>query len=241
MTIAKLMETHRDVYAQAVVEGSGMTSSGVYAATAAAWGVEQMRANLVVLRERAVAAAGRADADGAALTDLFLYLAANAHERAANVLMSATHRLATGVGCAAEATVYEAAAIRTLSEPAADAIEHTMTEARAGIADARAGHAADIERALADVDQEVERLARAIDSARNVEDLDNDHHVLAVRREMYEAALSVREVRARLRSARLAAELAAAEAEASTYALAQFELATTIHPWMDIADDDADL
>lgn len=241
MTIARLVEAHRTAYTQAVVQGNGLTANAARTAAETACGLAQMRTRTALLRDRASTVGDRADADGATLTDLFLYLAAEKRQVAANVLLSATSDLATSAGCDAEADVYDTAAIRTVSTPAADGFESCLADAAKGAADAHAEHAAAIaaaEQALADAEAD---LVRRIAEAQEAADLDPGD-VLAVRKAVYVAALNAAKARAQVRSARLTAALAAADAEASVYDLAENALSIeSNNPWSDVANDDVDL
>jgi hypothetical protein len=240
VTIAQLMQTYNDAYTEAVVQGSGLTANAARTAAEAAYGVEQLRTRIALLRDRAAIVRDRADADGATLTDLFLYLAAQERCTAANVLLGAMSWLATGEGCDAEVNVYDTAAIRTVSEFAANGVESTLADAAEDAAKAHAEHADTIaaaEQVLVDTEA---NLVRRITEAQNVADLD-PADVLDVRGAVFMAALNAAEARAKVRSARLAAALAAADAEADAYDLAYSELSIDVNPWMDPDYEGADI
>lgn len=240
MTIAQLVETHRTAFHSAVVQGGGLTANAARTAAETAYGFEQMRTRTALLRECYAAATDRADADGATLADLFLYLAAQKRQIAGHALLRATSDLAASAGCDAEADVYDTAAIRTVSDPAANGFESALAEAAEDAAEAHAKHVDTIaaaERALADTEA---NLARRIEDASETADL-APVDVLAVRAAVYVAALNAAEARAKVRSARLTALLAAADAEADVYDLAHSEMSIDATPWGDVTNDDADL
>jgi hypothetical protein len=240
MTIARLVEAHRTAYTQAVVEGNGLTANAARMAAETAYGLAQMRTRTALLGDRAATVRDRADADGATLTDLFLYLAAEERHTAAHLLLGVTSRLAASAGCDAEADVYDTAAIRTVSDPAANGFESARSDAAEEAAEAHAEHAETIaaaEQALADAEA---ALVRRIGDAEETADL-APVDVLDVRRAVYVAALDAAKARAQVRSARLTAALAAADAEAEAYDIAEEELHRNVNPWTDVDSHDADL